>query len=302
MGYRIPPIHCLTAFEAVARLRSAVQAAGELNVTPSAISHRIRQLEELLGNKLFTRAGGDFALTVEGREYLDTVREALDALGRFPASDRRPEQKKLRLAVTPTFARQILMPRLHGFASAYPEIELVLQVSIPLLDVTAEDADLEIRYGSGPYKDMEAIRILADSVTPMCSPNYLRDRGPFSTSSDFFKATLLRSPLEPWRTWFAVAGFDPVEPRVGPQFNDVGLMYDAAANGQGIALARVKLARMWTDAGQLVRLSEKNAPSPHSHFLCYRKNNLERYECAAFAEWLQMAIADLQTETVSRLS
>ena len=137
---RIPPIQCLLTFEALARLRSVTLAAEEQCVTPSAVSHRVRQLEEILGTKLFGRA--DFSLTVEGSEYLAHVREGLASLQKFPSSAAVPGKRKLRLAVTPTFSRSILIPRLRQFTAAYPEIDLTPQVSIPLLDVVAEDADL----------------------------------------------------------------------------------------------------------------------------------------------------------------
>lgn len=292
MVTRIPPIHCLAAFEAVARLRSVQQAAEELAVTPSAVSHRLRQLDELLGLKLFAK-GGEFKLTVEGMEYLKTVKPALDALGRFPARRGPRERALLRLAVTPTFARQILLPRLPDFAEAFPDVELVLQVSIPLLDVTAEDADMEVRYGAGHYGDLESRLLLTDEVVPACSPAFLQEHAPLRLPEDLARLPLLRSPLEPWRTWFAAQGPDRPEPREGPQFNDIGLMLDAAANGQGVALARVKLGRAWFDAGRLVALAEHPVPSPHAHYLCYEKAALERYECAAFADWLQKSLADL---------
>ena len=147
MAMRIPPIQCLLTFEALARLRSVTHTAEELCVTPSAVSHRIKQLEQLVGMRLFGRS--DFSLTTEGSEYLSHVREALAMLERFPGRNPALSRRKLRVAVTPTFARSILMPRLRQFTSAYPEIDLSLHVNIPLLDVVAEDADLTIRYGAG---------------------------------------------------------------------------------------------------------------------------------------------------------
>ena len=117
---RIPPIQCLLTFEALARLRSVTQAADELFVTPSAVSHRVKQLEQIIGVKLFGRA--DFSLTVEGIEYLSHVREGLANLGRFPTQDTQTTRRKLRLAVTPTFARSVLMPKLRYFIEAYPRL------------------------------------------------------------------------------------------------------------------------------------------------------------------------------------
>ena len=293
---RIPPIQCLLTFETLARLRSVTQAAEELCVTPSAVSHRVKQLEQIIGTKLFGRA--DFSLTTEGSEYLAHVRDGLATLQKFPGpagQSANPGKRKLRLAVTPTFARSILIPRLRQFTEAYPEIDLTLQVSIPLLDVVAEDADLTIRFGTGRYADVEHVCLMKDEVTLLASPAFVRDHGPFETPQDIEGEKLLRSPLEPWRTWFAAHHLDWPEPMEGSQFNDIGLMCDAAAAGMGIALIRLKLGAPWLDNGSLVRLSSNavyasNIPSPHAHYLCWRTGAMDRWECAAFVEWLRKSL------------
>jgi len=290
---RIPPIQCLLSFEALARVRSVTVAADELSVTPSAVSHRIRQLETQLGFKLFGRS--DFSLSVEGTAYLGQVRLALTALESPLGTDSAASKPtQLRLAVTPTFSRQILLPRLALFRHAYPDVELILQVAIPLLNVTAEGADLEVRFGVGGYSGVEELRILSDEVFPVCSPEYLHEFGPFDgfdTAADVARARLIRSPLEPWRTWFQHCGIDLPEPREGSQFNDVGLTLDAAVAGFGVALARSKLGLAWLDSGRLIRLSPRAVRSPHHHFLCWKPGTLERWECAAFVDWLKQSLA-----------
>ncbi|AMO23070.1 LysR substrate-binding domain-containing protein [Ramlibacter solisilvae] len=288
MSARIPPIQCLVTFEALARLRSVTQAADELCVTPSAVSHRVRQLEQIIGTKLFGRA--DFSLTTDGSEYLAQVREGLAVLGRFPGRDSAQGKRKLRVAVTPTFARSILMPRLPGFSEAYPEIDLTLQVSIPLLDVVAEDADLMIRFGTGRYADVEHVCLMTDDVTPLASPAFIRQHGPFDTVEDLLAAKLIKSPLEPWRTWFLAHGVDAPEPAEGSSFNDIGLMCEAAAQGLGIALVRLKLGAPWLEKGTLERISQRHVPSPHAHYLCWRTGTMDRWECAAFTEWLRKSL------------
>ena len=288
MATRIPPIQCLLTFEALARLRSVTQAADELHVTPSAVSHRVRQLEQVLGLRLFGRA--DFSLTTEGNEYLSHVREGLAILERVPGQSSAAGKRKLRVAVTPTFSRSILMPRLRAFIEAYPEIDLTLQVSIPLLDVVAEDADLMVRFGTGRYADVEHVCLMTDEVTPLAAPSYVREHGPFDTLETLQSAKLIKSPLEPWRTWFLAHGLDAVEPAEGSSFNDIGLLCDAAAQGLGIALVRLKLGQPWIDSGALVRLSPRNVPSPHAHYLCWRTGVMERWECAAFVDWLRGSI------------
>jgi LysR family transcriptional regulator, glycine cleavage system transcriptional activator len=289
MTARIPPIQCLLTFEALARLRSVSLAADELCVTPSAVSHRVRQLEQILGTKLFGRS--DFSLTTAGSEYLAHVREGLAVLGRFPSSEAAAGKRKLRVAATPTFSRSVLMPRLRGFIDAYPEVDLTLQVSIPLLDVVAEDADLMIRFGTGRYADVEHLCLMTDEVTPLASPSFLREHGPIDTVEDLLATKLIRTPLEPWRTWFLAHGVDVPEPAEGSSFNDVGLVCDAATQGLGVALVRLKLGRPWLESGALERVSTRSVPSPHAHYLCWRTGTMDRWECAAFADWLKKSLA-----------
>lgn len=283
----IPPIQCLVTFELLARLRSASRTADELCVTVSAVSHRIRQLEAHLGFKLFAR--GDFTLTADGTAYLANVREGLAAFGRMPPRDGAQAATRLSVAVTPTFARVYLMPRLETFRNAYPEVELTFQVSIPLLDVTAEEADLEVRFGPGHYADRESRVVTQDRVTPACSPSYLKEFGPFegfATLAELQQARLIRSPLEPWSNWFAACGLALPEPYVGAQFNDLGLVYDAAASGFGVALVREEMGAAWFDSGRLVRLSPRSVPAPNANHICWKPGTLERWECAAFVDWM----------------
>ncbi|RQO59888.1 LysR family transcriptional regulator [Paucibacter sp. KBW04] len=302
-AHHIPPIQGLLAFEALARLRSVTLASEELSVTPSAVSHRIRQLEARLGVKLFARSSGnlDFSLTTEGASYLARVREAIAALQQVPAGVPEGRRSRLRVAVTPTFSRQLLLPRLAAFRAAYPEIDLVLQVTIPFLNVTAEDADIELRFGTGPFPDRESLHLQSDEVTPVCSPSYLQEMGPFDgfdTIETISRARLIRCPLEPWRSWFSACNIALAEPNDslggnaagGSQFNDIGLVLDAAVAGFGVALMRLQLGASWLDSGQLLRLSPKNAPSPHHYFLCWKPGTLQRWECAAFVDWLREAL------------
>jgi len=172
-------------------------------------------------------------------------------------------------------------------------VELILQVAIPLRDVVAEEADLEIRFGTGPYPGVEQVRVLSDEITPVCSPGYAAEFGPFphglAQADELARVRLIRSPLEPWATWFRAHGLALPEPREGAQFNDAGLMLDAAVAGFGITLARLKLGAAWLASGRLVRLSPRAVPSPHHHFLCWKPGALQRWECAAFVEWLTHA-------------
>lgn len=288
---RLPSTQGLQAFEAVARLRSVNLAAEELSVTPSAVSHRIRQLESQLALKFFR--GGDFSLSTEGIAYLARVREAIAALQQVPGREPESQVRRLRVAVTPTFSRQMLLPRLALFRDAYPNIELMLQVTTPVGNMTAEDADIELRFGTGPFHDREFFQLLADEISPVCSPAYLQRYGPFdgfSTDAEVARAQLLRTPLEAWRTWFKACGIGLPEPAAGHQFHDLGLALDAAAEDFGVVLMHLKLGSAWLESGRLVRLSEVSVPSPNAYFICWRPGAMERWECATFVEWLRDAL------------
>lgn len=290
---RLPSTQGLLAFEAVARLRSVNLAAEELSVTPSAVSHRIRQLESQLALRFF--AGSDFSLSADGIAYLARVREAIAALQQVPGREPASQLRRLRVAVTPTFSRQMLLPRLAQFRDAYPNIELMLQVTMPVRNLTAEEADLELRFGAGPFHDREFCQLLADEVSPACSPAYLARHGPFdgfASEAEIARAQLLRTPLEAWRLWFKACGIGLPEPATGHQFNDLGLALDAAAEDFGVVLMHLRLGRAWVDSGRLVRLSARSVPSPNAYFLCWRPGAMERWECATFVEWLRRALRE----------
>jgi LysR family transcriptional regulator, glycine cleavage system transcriptional activator len=288
---RIPPIQCLLSFEALARLRSVTAVADELSVTPSAVSHRIRQLESRVGCPLFAR--GDFSLTAEGHAYLTKVRPAIKALEPPTTVPARDGPLRLRISAPPTFSRQILLPRLPLFRHAFPEIELTLLVSIPLINVSVEPADIDIRFGKSDEPGLQKLLLMADDIFPVCSPDYFHENGPFDgfeNEKTIAQAQLIRNPLEPWRTWFDFCGLALPEPVEGAQFNDIGLSLDAAVAGYGVTLARGKLAVPWLDSGRLIRISTRAVASPHQHYLCWKSGTLDRWECSAFVDWLKAAV------------
>lgn len=293
MTYRVPPLQCLMAFEAVARLRSGTLAAQELCVTPSAISHRIRQLEETMEVELFNSAKGGFTLTARGSEYLEVVKEALGALSHYGARPRTGSTtRQLRVAVPPTFARQILVPHLTSFQEAHPDVELVLQLSVPLVGLKSENADVEIRFGPGNYPGLEVVKILDEPVFPVCSPGYLADVGPFNAPEKLSTARLLRCPLEPWRPWLVAAGLKWPEPSLGAQFVDLGLMLEAAVNGQGVALARHRMARSWIGSGVLVPLFDIQARSIYAYYITYPPGCEPGSDVMAFVRWMSDILAN----------
>ena len=217
---RFPSIDGLRAFEAVLRLGSFERAADELAVTASAVAKRISTLEDLLGTPLLQRSGKPLAPTAAGKEYLGQVRTALALLAAMPLHQR-PAQRVQRLRVTtpPTFARQILVPRLEGFTRAHPEIELELLLSIPYLDSASPSSDIEVRATERHSGNV----LLDDRVLPVAAPSLIARLPPMRTPADLAAAPLLRTPLEPWTPWFRAAGLAWPEPTTGPRLVDLGL-------------------------------------------------------------------------------
>ena len=288
----VPGFHLLLAFEACARHGSFARAARELNVTPSAVSHRIRDLEQSVGEPLFVRGAGRVSLTIAGARYLDGVREALERLAGLarPALGERTRER-LRIVSPPTFARQLLAPRLASFAAAHPAVELEMSLSIPFSEVKAAEADVEIRFGDGRFHGPPARKLFDEMLFPVASAAYARRLAPHGapTPADIARADLLRNPRDAWRDWFAAAGIDAPEPRGGPLFNDLGLLVEAAAQGQGVALARSVLARAWLDSRAVVRLSPIEAPSRNAYYVLVEDAVAQRPAVRAFVDWLTAA-------------
>lgn len=190
------------------------------------------------------------------------MREGLSALQCFPNHPVAPGRARLKIAVTPTFARCMLIPRLAQFTEAYPEIDIALQVAIPLLDVVAEDADLMVRYGMGHYADVEHMEIARDVYTPLASPASCAAMARSSTLKTCAICRCCAARWSPGGHGSRLQGWTGQSPPEGSQFNDIGLLCDAAAAGLGVAPVRLKLGAPWLDNGALVRLFDLNAPAP----------------------------------------
>ena len=289
MATRLPPVHALSAFEAAARHGSFAVAADELCITPSALSHRIRLLEEFVGERLFLRDGRTVTLSEFGRRYLDVVKAALRTLSEFPLPHRpMPAQPRLKVSVPPTFARCLLVPRLAEFTAQYPDIVVELFLSVPLYDLSLSESDVEVRFGVGKYPDLVTEKLYEEPTFAVASPKYLEKIGGLKTPADLQKATLLRSALEPWQPWFEVAGLDWTEPSTGLRLDDLGLLLEAVRHGYGVGLTRKHFVQDLISTGEIVHLFPNvtlKSP-PHAYYVVYEKPARERPEVNVFIEWL----------------
>lgn len=287
---RYPSIEGMRAFEAAARLGSLERAAELLSVSASAVSKRISTLEDLLGTSLLMRNAKPLALTAAGKEYLRQVRPVLELLAAVPQHQRAAQDRqRLRISAPPTFARQILVPALPGFTAEHPHIELELVLSIPFLDEGAPEAELEVRNADLAQGQV----LLQDRVTPMASPALLSAHAPLRRPADLQDLPLLRTPLQPWRPWFAAASLDWPEPDHGTRFVDLGLTLEAAICGQGVALARPSLALPQLRAGALRTLFAIGVPAELPYGLVQHDDGAAS---EAFAAWLHAHCRRLQEE------
>ena len=295
---RFPSIDGLRAFEAAERLGSFERAADVLAITASAVSKRVSTLEDLLATPLLQRSGKALALTAAGKEYLAQVRAALGLLAAMPLHQR-PAQRLQRLRVTtpPTFARQILVPGLESFTRAHPGIELELLLSIPYLESTPHDSDIEVR--AGPVGTLPGSLLLDDRVLPVAAPALIARLPPQRVPADLAQAPLLRTPLEPWTPWFRQAGLAWPEPAAGPKLVDLGLTLEAAVSGQGVALARPSLAWHWLATGTLQPLSSITAPAANPYLLMPHARG---GAAGLFADWLRALCADSAARSAAWLS
>jgi len=255
---RLPPLGSLRAFEAAARLESFKRAAAELGVTPTAVSHQIRQLEAGFGVALFVRQTRKVVLTVEGRALYPALREAFDQMATAVEAVKRPPARRMAtLSATVAFTAKLLVPRTASFRARHPGWDLRLHASDDPVDLQAGEADAAIRYGMGPYHGLTALPLMTDSFAPVCSP-HLGLREP----QDLLDATLIHFEWGPqakklsvpsWRSWIGQAGLAGIDPEAGITFNDESSAIQAAIAGQGIALLSTALVAAELASGALVQ-------------------------------------------------
>lgn len=292
----------IRAFEAAARHLSFNRAADELNVTPSAVSHQIKTLEDHFGVKLFNRLPRSVSLTPEGREFLPGVTAALDQLDE--ASRRlthRSADVPLNLGVAPTFATGWLIPQLSDFHDEHPEIDLRLTLT-PItrqIDFAASDTDVVIMYGTGDaWPGLTVRQLMSEELVPACSPALLKGPNALKTPEDLRHATLLHSipRMGQWRNWLHIAGVKNVDWKRGLRFQTTPLALQAAVAGAGVAIVNRRFLGKDLEQGRLVVPFEIDLPSDSGYFLIYPKESGDDPRIRAFREWLLKRLEEERPE------
>src|SRR5215469_16893395 len=252
---RLPVLNALKSFEAAARHESFTRAAEELNVTQGAVSHQVKALEQELGVKLFNRERQRLVITESGRQYLAVVRDAFDriAIGTERLMQRQ-SSGALTLSTSPDFAAKWLVHRLGRFSAAHPEIDLTVSATMHHVDFAREEVDVAVRHGDGNWPGLHVERLCAEQVFPVCSPKLVAGRQRLSKPADVLKFPVLHlEGSKDWARWLEAAGVPDADRVRGPVLNRASMLIDAAADGQGIALARTTLAAWDLLGGRLVR-------------------------------------------------
>jgi LysR family glycine cleavage system transcriptional activator len=290
---RLPPLNALRAFEAAARHLNFSRAADELSVTPGAVSQQIQNLEDYVGASLFKRTPKGLLLTDAAQTALPALREAFDRLAEAASLlTAAVDGRRLTVSVAPSFAAKWLVPRLGLFEEAHPQVDVWLSADMEVVDFASGEIDLAIRYGGGRYPGLEVIKLMAETVIAVASPELVAAH-PLGELSDLANQVLLHdgSPdaddsCPDWPMWLAARGVKGVDGTRGPRFNQSSLVIEAAAGGRGVALAKRALAQADLDAGRLVAPFQIATAVDFAYYVVHPKAKGRLPQVKAFVAWI----------------
>ena len=281
-----PSLENLRVFEVACRHGSYSEAARELHVTHSAVSQRIRQLEEELGLTLFERQGNRMVPTSSGVRLQAGLKSAFLEMNAALASiQTRRKDTEITVSLLPVMAARWLVPRLSRFRARFPHINLHIKTGQSLANFKSDGVDIAIRFGTGDWKGLRAIKLLDEEFFPVCSPGLNGGRLPKDPASMLSQPLLIDRNLS-WHAWFKSAGLKLDRDIAGTSFTDTNALMEAAVTGQGIALGRLSVARSDILAGKLVRLSEHSLRVSYCHYAVYPIASESNPALAAFRDWL----------------
>jgi LysR family transcriptional regulator, glycine cleavage system transcriptional activator len=288
---RLPPLNAVRAFEAAARHLSVTGAATELHVTPGAVSRQVQALERFLGIALFKRGHREISLTRRGEEYYKTVSKSLLLLQGATSREKQAARKRpLKIRAYITFAVRWLIPRLSGFHATHPSLELLLTASLDEVDFSRDDLDGAIRLCAGGWPGVRAYRLVSNILAPVCSPALLRSGLPLKSPADLPRHTLLHSIARPddWAHWLRANGAgEKLDAYAGQTYQSSELAYQAAIEGQGIAMAQLVLVEKDLAGKRLVRPLRKTLDmESFTYYLLTPADRPESPQLKQFREWL----------------
>lgn len=292
MSRRTPPLNALRAFEAGARHLSFTRAADELAVTPTAISHQVRHLEEWFGLALFDRKKRKLSLTDPGAQLYPVISQALDRIAEASYRIRQSlDRSTLTVSATPTFGSRWLASRLGRFWADYPEIDLRIHHSVQLVDFKRDDVDLGIRWGLGQWPDIVSEKLMDAAAVPMCSPSKLKGAHPITEPGDLRYHTLLHETNhQEWSEWMIAAGLDEEDGQRGPVLDDPNSLVRAAIEGHGVFLGVPTMFCSEIEKGELAQPFATSSELEPAYYLVYPEERLQQEKVRAFRDFIRSEI------------
>ena len=294
----MPPLNALKAFEATARHLSFTKAAAELHVTPAALSHQIRGLEDLLGLKLFFRRARAIELTDAARLIYPGIQTGFESL-RAAVERLEPsrQDRVLVVSATPGLTAKWLAPRLYRFLGKHPDIDTRISASSAYVNFAADGVDVGIRLSSGNHPELYVEKLSDEWLLPLCSPRLLDGGHPLRSPKDLVHFTLIQVDLPgvvpTWSDWFQMAGIDGIDSTRGLRLNVADHALDAASESAGVVLAYKVVASRDIGLGRLiVPFGPEIALPGRSYFFVCQKGHEKRAPVKAFRDWAFAEIAD----------
>ncbi|MFM0156856.1 MULTISPECIES: LysR substrate-binding domain-containing protein [Paraburkholderia] len=288
-----PNIAALRALESAVRHQSFSLAADELNVTHSAVSHQIRQLEALLDNTLFFRVGSEVIPTPVCSQLAERLRHGLaeiDAALNDAASRGAPLRRQLNISVMADFANVWLIPRLADFSNRYPDIDLSMTVHNDLVPPDPHAVDLGIWHRRIDREGFRSEVFLRDQVIAVCSPEFMAEHAPL-TLDHLPEVPLLHFSRRSWSDFFQAAGLGDRRPKSGPTFSDASSLLNAAIAGLGVAQMRQQLAHPFLENGALVRVGMVQIQSHLDYYFVWQEDSPREMAIQCLREWLKQQFA-----------
>lgn len=291
---KLPPLAALRAFEAAARHQSFKRAAQELSVTPTAISHQIRLLEETLRIQLFTRGVRRVDLTPDAERLFPVLRDGFDRIDNVLMELRQPKRQVLTLSATPLFTARWLVPRVDSFRDLNPGLDLRLHATVETVDLLGGEADAAVRYGRGPYPGLISKTLAAQRFVPMCSPSLGLDNPDQLRDVPLLHCEWYRQGRDTptWKRWGELAAVSGVDWTRGVTFTDESHAIQAAIAGKGVALLSPWLLASELEAGSLVQPFGPALAGLHFHFV-YPETPASVAKCATLQRWLEDSFNEL---------
>ncbi|NOD64617.1 MULTISPECIES: LysR family transcriptional regulator [unclassified Ruegeria] len=284
----LPSLSALRAFDAAAKTGSFRAAAEHLVVTPTAISHHIRGLEDQLGTLLFERVGREVRLTEDGTRLAETTGRAFGMLEDTVGALRRTSRKVVRLAAGPILTARWLMPRISDLWQSFPEVELEVVPSYRPRMMDQTHADIVLSWHRLADMPRGSLKLLELRPVAIASAQYIDQYGPLDAPEDLLNKPILHQRNHwGWLDWFAAMNVQPGSPLMGVVFEDANILLRGAAEGQGAVVGWLPLIDQDLREGRILRLFDEDIKPTHGYFVEAQDGSRDKREVRDVIEWLR---------------